>query len=106
MVRGCQVAEGRVLLVRRGGMASVVDRATNADLLTLPVGSRLAALTLDGLTLATAEGECLNIVEVDRPAAVQTFHLPGGTARHIAFAPDGLTVAVATDAGATVFDLG
>jgi hypothetical protein len=105
-VDSCQVADGRVLFVRRDGSATVVDRATNADLLSVPTGSGAVGLAPDGRTLATAAGECLNLVSVDKPATMQTFHIPGDTVRHIAFAPDGLTVAVATAAGATVFDVG
>jgi hypothetical protein len=105
-VEGCQVAEGRVLLVHRGESAVVADRVTNADLLTVPITDGLVALAPDGRTVATAATDRLSLVPVDRPTAGHSLRVPGGKVRQVAFAPDGLTVAVATAAGATVFDLG
>jgi hypothetical protein len=105
-VDSCQVADGRVLFVRQDGSATVVDRATNTDLVTLPVGTGPLALSPAGRTVAVAAGDQLNLIPVDRPTAAQTIQVSSGPIRHVAFAPNGLTMAVVTAVGATIFDVG
>jgi hypothetical protein len=105
-VRSCQVTETRALFFHRGGQASLVDRESNKEVGRLRLGSGALTLHPNGNTIAVADGGVVSLGSHDSMESHQKLAVTGRQIRQVAFAPDGLTVAAATEQGVTLFDVG
>jgi hypothetical protein len=101
----CHVSESSVLFFHEGGQASLVDRVTNSEIGRLQIGTQTPALHPDGNTIAIANGNRVLIGKCNSFESHQRLVVMDGDVNQVAFAPDGLTIAAATENGVTVFDI-
>jgi hypothetical protein len=83
-----------------------VDRESNKEVGRLRLGSQTPTLHPNGNTIAVADGGVVSHGTLDSMESRQKLAVPGGEILQVAFAPDGLTVAAATEHGVTLFDVG
>jgi hypothetical protein len=73
--------------------------------LQLPRGAGCVRLSPDGGRVGVADGSLVHFHDAECPARRETLEVTGELITDLAFAPDGLTAAAATDSGVVVFDL-